>query len=476
MSGPDTPAAGGAEPAGASAWTAPLAPHGLVVAALAGIGEIAAGSDLAAQIAVAAGDLRWPDGSAALSPGDVVVVSSKAVAKAEGRVADARDRDDALAQETQETLAEVPDGPTIVRNRHGVVLASAGIDDSNTEPGRIVLLPEDPDASARALKGALQELTGVAPLGVVVTDTLGRAWRRGQTDTAIGVAGLTPLLAAADDPAAADRFGNPLRATAPAIADEVAGAADLVRGKSAGLPAAAVRGLSGFVADGHGPGAAALVRPPEEDLFRLGWRESMRRGAESAVRSRRTIRSFADRPVPADLIRLCVADAASAPAPHHTRPWRFVHLLGPLRERLLDAMADQWRRDLAELDGYSPGSIEKRLRRGDVLRRAPELVLPFVDLQGAAHDYPDARRRGFERDLFVLSGGAAIQNFMVAAAARGVGTAWVSSTAFCPPVVREVLDLPSSWQPLGGIAVGYADKAPPARHAAAPDSCYVPLR
>lgn len=225
-----------------------------------GIGEVAAGTDLA-QLVV---DHLAP------VDGDIVVITSKIVAKAEGRL-EVGDREGAIDSETVRVVARR--GPTrIARTRHGLTLAAAGVDASNVAQGTVVLLPRDPDASARAVRDGVRDLLGVT-IGVIVTDTAGRAWREGQTDIAVGAAGLRVL----DDHAGRhDPYGNELAVTAPAVADELAGAAELAQGKLAARPLALVRGRSDLVlGDDPGPGAAALIRPPGRDMFGFGAREAV---------------------------------------------------------------------------------------------------------------------------------------------------------------------------------------------------------
>ncbi|MGA8995690.1 MAG: coenzyme F420-0:L-glutamate ligase, partial [Nocardioidaceae bacterium] len=241
--------------------TPPGAPHRLEVLAVTGLGEVHAAADLSALLA----------GAVALTDGDVLLVTSKVISKAEGRVRTGS-REAALAEETDRVLAR-RGGTSIVRTRHGLVLAAAGIDASNTGPGSVLLLPLDPDASARRLRTSLLSATG-RNVAVVVTDTAGRAWRTGQSDIAVGLAGLAPLhdLSGQRDP-----HGNLLAVTAPAVADELAAAGDLVKGKLERRPAAVVRGLAALVLPPgeHGPGATALVRDEAEDLFGLGAREAV---------------------------------------------------------------------------------------------------------------------------------------------------------------------------------------------------------
>ena len=229
----------------------------LSVRAVGPLPELAAGDDLAGLLIAAAPDL---------ADGDVLTVSSKAVAKNEGRTRTAG-RDEVIAEETDRQVAAWG-AVRILRTHTGLVLAAAGVDESNTAPGTVVPLPVDCDASARSLRESVWSRTG-RNIAVVVTDTAGRAWRVGQTDIAAGCAGLLPLHDLAGTP---DGWGRELQVTAPAVADEVAGAAELVLAKSARTPAAVVSGLAALVeAPGqHGPGAAALVRPEAADLFGLG--------------------------------------------------------------------------------------------------------------------------------------------------------------------------------------------------------------
>ncbi|WP_396916696.1 coenzyme F420-0:L-glutamate ligase [Mycolicibacterium sp.] len=418
-----------------------------------GLPEFRPGDDLVGALVTAAPWLR---------DGDVLVVTSKVLSKCEGRIvaapADPEERD-ALRRklidgEAVRVLARK--GRTLItENAIGLVQAAAGVDGSNVGSTELALLPVDPDGSAAALRDGLREQLGVT-VGVVITDTMGRAWRNGQTDFAIGAAGLTVLHGYAG---ARDRHGNELVVTEVAVADEIAAAADLVKGKLTAIPVAVVRGMA--VTD-DGSTAKTLLRSGEDDLFWLGTAEAIQLGRTQAQLLRRSVRSFSTEPVPAELIEAAVGEALTAPAPHHTRPVRFVWVRDPsTRTRLLDRMKDRWRADLSG-DGRDPQSVERRVGRGQILYDAPELVIPFLVPDGA-HSYPDAARTEAEHTMFTVAVGAAVQALLVALAVRDVGSCWIGSTIFAGELVRTELDLPPDWEPLGAIAIGYPAEAQPPR-------------
>ncbi|MEZ0165594.1 coenzyme F420-0:L-glutamate ligase [Kineococcus sp. LSe6-4] len=247
-------------------------PGHLQVVGLTGIGEVHAGDDVAALVVDALHAQR-----ASLSDGDVIAVSSKVVSKAAGLTVADTDRDEVVLRESRRLVAarRTAGGTArIVESAAGPVMAAAGVDASNVEGEVVLTLPHDPDAAARALRTRLHELTG-AVVGVVVTDTAGRPWRTGQTDFALGVAGLDPV---EDLRGSLDTSGRELSVTARAVVDELAAAADLVKGKAEGVPAALFRGLGDLVLplDDPGPGARSLVRSGAGDWFRLGHVEAVR--------------------------------------------------------------------------------------------------------------------------------------------------------------------------------------------------------
>jgi coenzyme F420-0:L-glutamate ligase/coenzyme F420-1:gamma-L-glutamate ligase len=375
------------------------APEGLTILPVRGLPEFRPGDDLAGALADAA---PW------LQDGDVVVVTSKVFSKTEGRLVpaptdpEARDalRRELVDAETERVLARR--GRTlIVAGKLGIVQAAAGVDGSNVRRNELALLPADPDASAARLRADLRRLRGVE-VAVVVTDTLGRTWRVGQTDVAIGSAGL-PVLHRYEG--MHDAEGNELLVTEVALADELAAAADLVKGKLGGLPVAVVRGLNPV---DDGSTARDLVRPLDEDMFWLGTEEAIAQGVSQgrreAVLLRRDVHEFRDEPVEESAVRRAAGVALAA-----TPTIRFA-----------------WLRD--------------RTRRSDLLderlRSAPELVLAF-----SAGDADDG-----------LTAGAAVQSFLVALAAEGLGAYWTASVA--PEVVRGFVDVPPGWTLRGAVGVG----------------------
>jgi coenzyme F420-0:L-glutamate ligase/coenzyme F420-1:gamma-L-glutamate ligase len=394
--------------------------------------EVVPGDDLADLLAEAIAPMDPVEG-------DVVVITQKVVSKAEGRVAAAADRDAVVAAESVRVVARRGD-LVIAETAHGFVCANAGVDASNVADGLLTLLPEDPDGSARRLREGLASRLGLERLGVVITDTFGRPWREGLVDVAIGVAGMPAALDLRGTP---DHAGRELEVTVMALADQVAAAAGIVMGKAERVPAALVRGIVWEVETGS---AAELVRAPADDLFRESPLQSLQ--------ARRTIRTFGPGEVPRAVVAEAVAAACTAPAPHHTRPWRFVALdTAPAKRALLGAIAEAWRADLRG-DATAEEVIERRLTRSDeVLGVAPTLIVPLVRFDGA-HPYPDQERAGAEREMFLLAGGAAIQTLLLALHDQGYASCWISSTLFCQEETRAALGLDDGWYALGTVACG----------------------
>jgi coenzyme F420-0:L-glutamate ligase/coenzyme F420-1:gamma-L-glutamate ligase len=368
------------------------------ILAVQGIPEVQAGDDLAGIIQ------RY---GPPLVDGDVLVVTSKVVSKAEGRVVDS-DRDAAIDAETVRIVARRGD-TRIVQTRQGFVMAAAGVDASNVAKGSVVLLPVDADASARQVRERLRERLGVN-VGVVVSDTFGRPWRVGVTDVAVGVAGLRAL---EDLRGEIDPYGNELQLTVTCTVDEIAAAADLVKGKLEGVPIAIVRGLAVVLGaeSADTQGILPVIRSAADDMFAFGTRD--------VLPARVDVRRFtADAPPISSVQRaLAAADLAARPA-----GWdllRFTVVESP------DVTAS-----LAELVG------------DEVVATAPVVVVPYLLVE-----LPTTR------DL--LAAGAAVENVLVALAIEQLGACWVMlADSVAPAELAGILGLGTQAYPLGAIAVG----------------------
>lgn len=423
-----------------------------------GLPEIEPGCDLPRLIcgAAAAAGLRLEDG-------DVLVVASKAVAKWRGCVVRPEDvtpgprargispilnKSPAYCQivldQTREIVRLAP-GVLITRTRHGFVLANAGVDASNTaRPGEYVVLPEDLDGLARRLRGALAALCQKAP-AVIISDTFGRPWRNGQTDLAVGCAGLSPLL---DLRGRRDDIGQSLRCTMTAVADELAAAADLVSGKTGRIPAVLIRG---YACPAGEEGAAALVMPRERDLFGP---DPAGGCALAALLLRRSVRRFARREIPGVLLSQVLAAGDRAPSAHNAKPWHFCAVSDPARRRAFcGALAQRHRRDM-ERSGFSPERIEAKLARSrDTLGTAGAYIVLFA--RQAVPDNPLAENGEAERLLTAQSVALAGGQMLLAAAFLGLGACWYAAPLFCADLVRELCAAPEGYTPQGMIALGY---------------------
>jgi coenzyme F420-0:L-glutamate ligase/coenzyme F420-1:gamma-L-glutamate ligase len=363
-----------------------------------GLPEFAPGDDVGALLADALTELR---------DGDVVAVTQKIVSKAEGRVVRESDGDRSgwVERETQRIVARRGD-LVIAETRHGFVCANAGVDASNVAEGWLTLLPEDPDASAERIRATLGERFGLA-VGVVVTDTFGRPWREGLVNVAIGCAGLPAVV---DLRGSRDHHGRALEATIVALADEIAAASGLVMGKAARVPVAVVRGLE--IASGvAATGASALVRRPEDDVFREAPLWMLRSATES--------QSLGGGEVPRAVLEEAVAAAATRAA----IPLSFVAVTSAVARARLTAA----------IDGL--GEQEDRL-----LAEAGAFVVPLVATAA-------------DEEQLVAAGGA-VERLGLALHAQALGWAWTRGASGRREEVRAALAIDDGWTPLGIIAVG----------------------
>ncbi len=405
--------------------------QGIQVLPLTGVGEVSTGDELA-DLIVGAGVPLLDD--------DVLVVTSKIVSKAEGRLIEVptdpvqREAARQAAVDAEAVRVVATRGRTrIVQTAHGLVLAAAGVDNSNVDPSRLVLLPVDPDDSARRLRAALAERLGVR-VAVVVTDTMGRPWRTGQTDVAIGAAGIAPLR---DHRGSTDPYGNDLSVTAAAVIDELAGAGDLVKGKTSGIPVAVVRGL-GPVPDDDGPGAAALVRSSTEDMFALGTAEARAEGRREALAAQLGGSELGDDPVPDESVRRAVAvmlGQAGQPS-----LWRYVQVdTDTARDRLAAALTG------AGLDDGETGAM---------IRRAPVLLAFFRTEPIAGFDADEEDPEAMAAILHQMDGVAAARD---ALAAEGLVHLMLLPPLFddaAQQAIADALELPKDWSFLGLSAAG----------------------
>jgi coenzyme F420-0:L-glutamate ligase/coenzyme F420-1:gamma-L-glutamate ligase len=340
-------------------------PMKISILAVDGMPEVVAGDDIAALIAAHAPDLRG---------GDVLVVTSKIVSKAEGRLFDGS-RDEAIDAETVRVIARRGD-TRIVQTRHGFVMAAAGVDASNVAKGEVVLLPVDSDASAQRIRDGILRLLGVN-VGVVVSDTFGRPWRVGVTDAALGFAG---VVAFDDLRGTVDPYGNELQVTLTCTVDELAAAADLVKGKLKGVPVAIVRGLEIVLGVGSAAtqGISAIVRPAGEDLFSLGTRDVLPARADAA--------EFADGTVDHTVVARAIHSAKLAAHPVGWDAVRFMVLAA--HDVPVELRAD-----------------------ADVLATSPTVIVAYLADSPTPAD--------------LLAVGAAIENVLIALAIERLASRWL---------------------------------------------------
>jgi coenzyme F420-0:L-glutamate ligase/coenzyme F420-1:gamma-L-glutamate ligase len=427
--------------------------------ALEGMPFVSPGDDLAALIVEA----LYHSGET-LRDGDVVVVAQKIVSKAEGRavkltsvvpsdealaVAEETNKDPRLVElilrETAEVVRRRRD-VLIVAHRLGFVSANAGVDQSNVDgDDSALLLPEDPDRTCTELRRLLKASTG-ADVAVIINDSHGRAFRKGTVGVAIGASGLPALDDRRGD---LDLYRRPLRITEVALADELASAASLLMGQAGeGRPVVIVRGIALKRRIGM---AANLFRPRETDLFRPP-------ASDDLFRYRRSVRRYSNKPVSDRLLDDILALAVCAPSAHNRQPWRFAVLKDAVsKSRLALGMAERLRSDRSR-DGDAAEVIEKDVAKSLArITAAPMAVVVSLTMEDMDR-YPDAGRADAEHQMAVQGTAMAMQNILLAAHAKGLGTSIMCAPLFCPDTVRRILDLPDRWEPQALLTLGYPTK------------------
>lgn len=438
-----------------------ITPASVQLTALAGVPMVKPGDDLAGIILASLATSNMT-----LRDGDILVLAQKIVSKAQDRFVELSDiipspRAVELAREVGKSAPLVElilrQSSEVVRYRRdvlivahklGLVMANAGIDQSNVEQGGVddtaLLLPEDPDGTCAQLRDALFAATG-ASVGVIINDSHGRAFRNGTIGVAIGAAGVAAL---ADLRGSPDLYLRRLHSTEVGLADEIASAASLLMGQAAeGRPIVIARGI----ANAPGSGCAAdLVRRKEMDLFRSPANADLL----ELIRGRRSIRRYTDAPVAEDVVERILDAAISAPSAHNRQPWRFAVLrTQSAKQRLAEAMAARLSADRSH-DGDAAVDIETDVARSIArITGAPVLILVAMAMEDM-DSYPDQRRAEAEYLMAVQSTAMAMQNIQLTAHALGLGASIMCAPLFCQETVRAALDLPKSWEPQALITLG----------------------
>ena len=390
-----------------------------------------------------------------LRDGDVLVIAQKIVSKAQNRYVRLRDivpsprsqqlarhvnKDPRLVELILRELTEVVRyrrDVLVVAHKLGLVMANAGIDQSNVEQGHnddtVLLLPEDPDQTCALLAKNLRARTG-ASVRVIINDSHGRAFRRGAVGVAIGAYGVPTLADLRGQP---DLYGRRLRSTDVGAADEMASAASLLMGQAdEGRPIVLIRGLPHSAGNGT---AAGLIRPKSADLFRTV-------SPNDLIGVRRSIRRYSETPVADAVIEQLLEAAVSAPSAHNRQPWRFAVIKAPaVKLRLAQAMADRLREDRSR-DGDPADVIEEDVAHSIArINGAPVIIVVCLTVKEMDR-YPDSRRNAAEHQMAVQGTAMAMQNLLLAAHALNLGASVMCAPLFCPDTVRAALKLPDDWE------------------------------